>query len=59
MLSIVQNYGFSIRKENISSIYCYNPRDKGIGLSSFPPSPDPTLGGTHWNDDDESIAIMG
>jgi hypothetical protein len=28
------------------------PRDKGINLPSFPPSPDPALGGTHWDDDD-------
>ena len=28
-------------------------RDEGIGMPSFPPSPDLALGGTHWDDDDD------
>ena len=29
------------------------PRNEGIGPSSFPPSAEPTLGGTHWDDNDD------
>ena len=34
------------------------PRDESIGLSSFPPSPDPVLGRTHWDDDDDNAVLV-